>query len=77
MTTKAQVQGLGQFVRWNFTLEHDGAMTVLLLHEGELVSRFSQTGTTEKSLQEECARHLVMYHGWNGCLWSRKSDAGG
>lgn len=72
MTTEAQIRGLGEFGRRGFTLEHDGAMAVFLLHEGELVGRFYQTGATEESLQGECARHLVKCHGWNGCLWSRK-----
>ena len=58
MVTKVQIQGLGEFARQGFTLEHDGAMAVFLLHEGELVGRFSQTGATEESLQAECARHL-------------------
>ena len=63
MTTEAQIQGLGEFARWGFTLEPDGAMSIFLLHEGELVGRFSQTGATEESLQAECANHLVMKHG--------------
>ncbi|MBA7468794.1 hypothetical protein ES707_04047 [subsurface metagenome] len=66
MTTRAQAQGLGEFAKWGFTLEHDGAMAVFLLHEGELVARFMQTGATEESLQAECSRHLVMKHGWQG-----------
>ena len=47
MTTETQVRGLGEFAHRGFTLEHDGAMTVFLLHEGELVARFSQTGAKE------------------------------
>ena len=58
MPTQAQVQGLGEFARQGFTLEHPDDHVVLLMHEGELVSRFSQTGATEQSIQEECARHL-------------------
>ena len=69
MTAEPQIQGLGEFARWGFTLEHDGAMAVILLHEGQLVGRFSQTGATETSLQNECEEHLVMKHGWDGCLW--------
>ena len=69
MTTQAQVQGLGEFACREFTLEHDGAMAVFLLHEGERIARFIQTGATEESLQEECAKHLVMKHGWDGSLW--------
>ena len=74
MTTEVQVSGLGEFARRGFTLEHEGAMAVFLFHEGKLVSRFYQTGATEKSLQSECAKHLVMKHGWDGCLWSRKNE---
>ncbi len=77
MPTQVQIQGLGQFARQAFTLEHDGSMAVFLLHEGELIGRFSQTGATEKSLQKECALHLVKHHGWDGCLWSRKETTHG
>ncbi len=74
MITEAQVQGLGEFARYSFTLEHDGAMALFLLHEGERVATFSQVGATERSLQHECAKHLVMKHGWDGCLWNRKEE---
>jgi len=77
MTTQVQIQGLGLFANFGFTLEHDGAIAVFLLHKGELVGRFSQTGATEESLQGECARHLAMRHGWSGCLWSRKEETHG
>ena len=76
MTTQAQVQGLGPFAQQEFTLEQDGAIAVFLLHEGELVARFSQTGVTEKSLQEECALHLTKCHGWDGCIYQREEDEG-
>lgn len=69
MTTQAQIQGLGQFSRWGFTLEHPDDHILLLVHEGDLIARFSQTGATEESLQAECSLHLVKCHGWNGCLW--------
>ncbi|MBA7644068.1 hypothetical protein ES703_51805 [subsurface metagenome] len=66
MTTQAQTQGLGEFARWGFTLEHPDDHVVELQHQGELVARFSQTGATEQSLQAECAAHLVEKHGWDG-----------
>jgi len=72
MTTQLQVQGLGPLARWGFTLEHLGCEVVLLLHEGELVGRFCQTGATEESLQAECCKHLALKHGWNSCLYQRK-----
>ena len=74
MITEAQVLGLGRFALLGFTLEHLGCEVVLLLHEGELVGRFYQTGATEESLQAECSTHLVIKHGWDGCVWSRKED---
>ncbi len=69
MTTQAQIRGLGEFADRGFTLEHPDDHVVELLHEGELVARFSQTGAIEHSLQAECARHLATQHGWDGCLW--------
>lgn len=77
MTTQAQVQGLGEFARWGFTLEQTDDHVVELHHQGEFVARFSQSGATPESLQEECARHLVNKHGWDGCLWSRKEERHG
>jgi len=71
MTTQAQIQGLGEFANRDFTLEHQGDHVLFLMHEGEQIARFSQLGATEESLQAECARHLVMKHGWDGCLWTR------
>ena len=73
MTTQAQVQGLGDFVNFGFTLEHPDDHVLILLHEGKLVAHFSQTGATEASIQEECAQHLVEHHGWDGCVWERKN----
>jgi len=72
MVTQAQVHGLGEFARLGFTLEHPDDHTVALLHEGRSVAIFSQTGASEKSLQRECALHLVKKHGWSGALWSKK-----
>jgi hypothetical protein len=74
MVTTAQTSSLCEFAHLGFTLEHDGDTVLFLFHEGELVTRFSQTGATEKSLQGECAKHLVIGHGWDGCIWSRKED---
>lgn len=53
-----------------------GDHIVELRHQGEVIARFSQLGVTEQRLQGECARHLVMKHGWDGCLWSRKEING-
>lgn len=77
MTTQAKVRALGEFARWKFTLEHPGDHIVELRHQGELVARFSQLGVTERRLQAECARHLVIKHGWDGCLWSRSNEGKG
>ena len=62
MLAETRVQGLGEFSRWGFTLEHPDDHVLLLLHEGVQVAAFSQTGATQESLQEECARHLEERH---------------
>ena len=74
MTTELQVNGLGLFAQRGFTLRHPDDHILQLLHEGELIGRFSQTGATEESLQNEGSLHLVKCHGWDGCLWSRKNE---
>ncbi len=76
MVTEAQRQGIGTFVNFGFTLEHPDDHLLLLFHGGELVARFSQVGATQESLQEECARHLVINHGWDGCLWQKEASDG-
>lgn len=72
MTTQSQVQGLGEFAQWGFTLAHPDDHVLFLMLENERIATFSQSGATEESLQEECAQHLVTKHNWNGCLWSGK-----
>ena len=62
MATEVQVKGLGEFSHWGLTLEHLDDRLLLLMHEGEQVAVFSQTGATQESLQEECARHLEERH---------------
>ncbi|MBA7689983.1 hypothetical protein ES703_98502 [subsurface metagenome] len=63
MITKAQVQGLGQFADWGFTLEPPDDHVLFLMHENERIAVFSQLGATEESIQAECARHLALKHG--------------
>jgi len=74
MTTEVQVLGLSEFARWGCTLQHLDDHILLLLHEGERIATFSQTGATGESLQAECANRLVMKHGWDGSIWNRKED---
>jgi len=74
MITEIQHQGLAAFVNFGFTLYCPDDHTLVLLHEGRSIAIFSQLGATPESLQAECARHLVIKHGWNGCLWSREND---
>ena len=69
MDMEAQYWGVGMFARQGFSLNHPDDHVVVLRHEGEQVARFSQLGTTKESIQAECARHLVMRHGWSGELW--------
>jgi len=58
MTTHAEIRGLDEFVRQGFTLAHPDDHILLLMHEGEQIAVFSQTGATQESLQRECAKHL-------------------
>ena len=62
MTTPAEIRGLGEFVRQGFTLVDPDDHLLLLMHEGEQIAVFSQTGATQESLQRECARHLTKKH---------------
>ena len=63
MATELQIKGLGEFVQQGFTLEHRDDHLLFLMHEGEQVAVFSQTGATESSLQDECTKHLAANHG--------------
>lgn len=62
MRTRAQIQGLGEFAKRGFTLEHPDDHIVELHHQGDLIARFRQTRATQKGLQRECARHLAEKH---------------
>jgi len=73
MPTEAQLRGLGAFVNFGFTLEHPDDHILALLHQGQRIAVFSQTGATEESIQAECARHLAINHGWDGALWQPRS----
>ena len=41
-----------------FSLCHPDDHVVLLMHEGEQVAIFSQTGATRESIEAECEKHL-------------------
>ena len=74
MLTEAQTWGLGRFAELGFTLEHLDDHILALLHDEERLSIFSHTGATEESLQAECARHLVIKHGWDGAIWENTKN---
>jgi hypothetical protein len=71
MPTEAQMQSVGCFANHGFTLETSDDHVAVLLHRGERIAVFSQTGATQESIQAECARHLVQEHGWSGALWQQ------
>lgn len=71
MTTEAQIQGLGTFANFGFTLEHLDDHVVILLHKGELVGRFSQIGSQREKPSKGVCSSLGKVP-WNGCLWTRK-----
>jgi len=64
-------EGLGTFANFGFSLEAPDDHLVMLWHEDERIAVFSQIGATEQSIQAECARHLVIKHGWHGALWQK------
>ena len=76
MTTQAQIQGLGLFANFGFTLEHPDDHLLALKHQDERIAVFSQLGATPESLQAECSLHLVKHHGWDGCLWQKEANDG-
>lgn len=77
MTTQAQVRVLGEFARWGFSLKRPDDHFAELYHQGEFIAQFTQMGSIEQILQAMCARHLVIKHGWDGCLWSRRNEGEG
>lgn len=77
MIVQAQILEIGEFARMGFTLEYYGCEIVRLFHDGEMVTSFRQTEAIEQDIQAECARHLATRHGWDGCLWRRRSEGEG
>ena len=50
---------LGEYANHRFTLEHQDDHVVFLLHDGEQIAIFSQTGAIKENIQAECASHLA------------------
>ena len=71
MTTELQRDILGSFAELGFRVEVEGDETIRLTHEGVVLNQFPPVGETRLVLQAECARHLVLWHGWDGALWQR------
>ena len=69
MPDTVDTEALGEFASMGFTLEHDGDHIVYLMHEGESIARFSQSGASPESFQKEASLHLVIEHGWEGALF--------
>jgi hypothetical protein len=70
LKTKLNSEVLGQFADRGFSLSMPDDHIIVLLHEERSIAIFSQAGATPSSLQQECARHLAVKHGWDGCLWA-------
>ena len=49
-------------MKQGFSLCHPDDHVVLLMHEGEQVAVFSQTGATRESIEAECKKHLIEEH---------------
>ena len=52
MSDRTDIEALGDFAQKGFTLEHDGDHIVYLMHQGESIARFSQTGASSRELPE-------------------------
>ena len=51
-----------ELMKQGFSLCHPDDHVVLLMHEGEQVAVFSQTGATRESIEMECEKHLLEEH---------------
>jgi len=51
-----------ELIKRGFSLSYPDDHVVLLMHEGEQVAVFSQTGVTRESIEAECAKHLLEEH---------------
>jgi len=67
---------LSEFSQRNFTLNNVDDHIVELLHDGEVIASFSQSGATQYALQAECALHLVRKHNWDGVIYTEKGKSG-
>lgn len=63
---------LGIYAERGFDLSEPDDHFLVLSHQGAEVVRFLQSGATQESIQAECARHLALRHGWDGCLYQAK-----
>ena len=45
-----------------FSLSYPDDHIILLMHDGEQVAAFSQTGATRESIEAECEKHLSEEH---------------
>ena len=73
MITELHRDALGSFTERGFAVEMGGEETVRFTYEGVFIKRLSHLGITREVLQAECARHLVMKHGWDGALWQKNN----
>ena len=51
-----------ELIKRGFSLCHPDDHVVLLMHEGEQVAVFSQTGATRESIEAEYKKHLLEEH---------------
>ena len=52
-----------ELIKQGFSLCHPDDYVILLMHGGEQVAVFSQTGATKESIEAECEKHLSEEHG--------------
>ena len=54
-----------KFRKRGFSLSYPDDHVVLLIHEGQQVAVFSQTGATREAIDAECENHLSREHDLN------------
>ena len=52
---------LGDYYKSGFEIYCPDDHVILVVHEGEYIAVFSQTGARPETIQKECAGHLVLH----------------
>ncbi len=62
-TSNYKAQVLGNYCDLGFDLTTPDDHALFLLHEGERIAVFSQSGATLECIRSRCSSHLLVNHG--------------